>query len=61
MKAIVLLLYTIIEVPEIRHPKFKFLVANDEDVPILNMTVAVDPDPEYVTKTELSKFVPAYI
>ncbi len=59
MKAIALLLYTYVEVPEITHPKFKFLVANEEDVTILNMTVAVDPDPEYVTDTELSKFVPA--
>ena len=32
------------------------MVANDEDVLIWNTTVAVDPDPEYTTKTELSKF-----
>ncbi len=61
MKAIVLLLYTYVEVPEIMHPIFKFFVANYEDVTILKMTVGVDPDPEYVTETELSKFVPAYI
>ena len=32
--------------PEIEHPKFKFLVENDNDVVILKITVAVDPVPE---------------
>ncbi len=31
--------------PENEHPKFKFLVENDEDVSILNKAVAVDPVP----------------
>jgi hypothetical protein len=30
----------------IRHPKFKFFVANTGDIGILNTTVAVSPDPE---------------
>ena len=31
--------------PEKEHPKFKFLVKNDDDVVILKKTVAVDPEP----------------
>ena len=57
MKDIVLLLYTFVDVPEIIHPTFKLLDAN-EDVSILKTTVAVNPVPEYVTVTELSKVVP---
>jgi hypothetical protein len=34
VNAIVLLLNTIVEVPEIIHPKFKFLVVNEEVVTI---------------------------
>lgn len=44
--------------PEITHPRFKFLAANEVYVLILNTTVAVDPEPEYYTETELSKLVP---
>ena len=61
VNAIVLLLYTIVDIVEIIHSKFKYFIVNDKDVSILNTTVAADPVPEYVTVTELSKFVPKYI
>ena len=31
--------------PEKEHPKFKFLVENDDDVVIMKTIVAVDPKP----------------
>jgi hypothetical protein len=45
VKAKVLLLLTIVEVSEIMHPKFKFLVANEEYVLTLNWIVAVESVP----------------
>jgi hypothetical protein len=38
----------------IRHPEFKFFVANTRDIGILNTTVAISLDPEYATENKLS-------
>ncbi len=44
VKVIVLLLYTIVA-SDNWHPNFKILFENGVDVVILNLTVAVDPEP----------------
>ena len=45
LKAIVLLLITMLVDPVKKQPKFKFLVENDDDVSILKMLLVFDPEP----------------